>query len=293
MALNPTLIQFFVDRIQGSSINTFAGTVNQLFEHLRTEVKDNPVFDKYEAEEAKWESWPEDNAEVSFRGNDWEMPSNFWDAKSLAYNIYKKVGKIGDIFGLLIEITGERKFDDSIYKFNQFFIGHLAKALEDIMNANPELEKGMADKVKGNKLFIIHGHDELLKKDIQLLLLRAGVNNIVLHEQPDKGRTIIDKLIEEGNHSNYAIALLSPDDLLMDGKGRARQNVILEIGYFIGQLGKERVRMLVKGDLDIPSDLQGILYEKVDESGNWRMKILKELMAVGIYVDLDKVVGTL
>jgi predicted nucleotide-binding protein len=292
MALNPTLIQFFIDRIQGASMNTFNGAINQLFEHLRSEVKDNPVYDKYEFDGQKWKDWPEYGGEDSF-GNDWTMPSSFSEAKSLSYNLYKRIGEFEHIFGILNQITGENRIDDGIYKLNQLFLSHLAKALEDIMNANPELEKGVAEKVQGSKLFIIHGHDELLKMEVQLLLHRAGVNSMVLHELPDKGRTIIDKLIEEGSQSNYAIALLSPDDLLGDGKGRARQNVILEIGYFMGQLGKERVRLLVKGDLDIPSDLQGILYEKVDDSGNWRMKVLKELIAVGIFVDLNAVVGTL
>jgi predicted nucleotide-binding protein len=80
---------------------------------------------------------------------------------------------------------------------------------------------------------------------------------------------------------------------LKDGQGRARQNVILEIGYFLGLLGKERVRMLVKGDTEIPSDLYGVLYEKYDESGAWKIKILKEMIAVGIYADTKAVIDTL
>src|SRR5690606_6347130 len=119
---------------------------------------------------------------------------------------------------------------------------------------------------------------------------RAGVNNIVLHEQADKGRSIIDKLVGESNSSNYAIALLSPDDLISDGKKRARQNVILEIGYFLGRLGKERVRLLKKGEIEIPSDLHGILYENYDSAGAWKIKICKELLAVGIYVDMKAIV---
>ena len=139
----------------------------------------------------------------------------------------------------------------------------------------------------------MHGHDNELKTEVQLLLTRAGVNNIVLHEQADKGRTIIDKLVEESSVSNYAIALLSPDDKLEDGSARARQNVVLEIGYFIGQLGKERVRLLKKGDTEIPSDLQGILYENYDPAGAWKMKICKELIAVGIFVDIQNIADKL
>ena len=115
----------------------------------------------------------------------------------------------------------------------------------------------------------------------------------VLHEQPDKGRTVVEKLIEEGEDANYAIALLSPDDILIDGGTRARQNVILEVGYFIGKIGKERVRLIVKGNIEIPSDLHGVLYEKYNTAGTWKLKLLKEMQAVGIYVDLQEVFNTL
>ena len=97
------------------------------------------------------------------------------------------------------------------------------------------------------KIFIIHGHDEGLLREVQLFISRAGLDDVVLHEKADKGRTIIDKLIEESQDAAYVIALLSPDDELSDGTQRARQNVILEIGYFLGKLGKSKVRLLKKG----------------------------------------------
>lgn len=143
------------------------------------------------------------------------------------------------------------------------------------------------------KIFIIHGHDEGLKREVQLLISRAGVDDVVLHERPDKGRTLIDKLIEEGQGAAYVIALLSPDDKVLDGTSRARQNVILEIGYFLGKLGKSKIRLLKKGDIEIPSDLQGILYTEVDRDGAWRMKLLKEMKSEGIHIDLDKVLEKL
>lgn len=176
---------------------------------------------------------------------------------------------------------------DNFYKLNSTFIGYFAQGLEDIISANPENEDTSPKKVKNNTAFIIHGHDNELKTEVQLLLKTAGVHSIVLHELADKGRTIIDKLIGETEGAGYAIALLTPDDLTKDGNNRARQNVILEIGYFLGALGKERLRMIVKGDIEIPSDLHGILYEKHDKSGGWKIKLLKELQAVGIYVDIQ------
>jgi len=145
-------------------------------------------------------------------------------------------------------------------------------------------------KILGDKIFIIHGHDNEMKREVQLLLSRASLDDVVLHECPDKGRTIIDKIIEESEPACYAIALLSPDDSLADGEKRARQNVILEIGYFLGKLGKERVRLLKRGNVEVPSDLHGILYENYDETGSWKIKLLKEIQAVGIKLDIQKVV---
>lgn len=290
MALKPDLISFFLRNIQRANMQTFGSEVAHLFEHLDSEIKDNPVYDFYQKERKKWEKWPGDNS------GHWSLPTKFEDAKSLVYDLYKTIGEQGeDGYNLPADLTyvSHGDIDDSIHNFNDQFIEYFQEVLQEIVTANPEIENDKIKKVTGDTVFIVHGHDNEIKTEVQLLLTRAGVNNIVLHEQPDKGRTIIDKLVEESIGSNYAIALLSPDDKLEDGSTRARQNVILEIGYFIGQLGKERVRLLKKGDTEIPSDLQGILYENYDTAGAWKMKICKELIAVGIFVDIKSIAETL
>ncbi|WP_084446694.1 TIR domain-containing protein [Hymenobacter roseosalivarius] len=73
---------------------------------------------------------------------------------------------------------------------------------------------------------------------------------------------------------------------------RARQNVILEIGYFLGRLGSERMRLITKENVEIPSDLSGILYQKHDSAGAWKIKLLKEMMAVGIYVNMENALSS-
>lgn len=293
MALKPDLIRFFLQNIQGSNMRTFGSEVAHLFEHLDKEIKDNQVFDKYESERKKWENWPNQDG-GSFRH--WSLPTQFEEAKSLVYDLYRTVANEGangyNLPGNLI-YRSHGDLNDAVYNFNEQFLGYFEQVLQDIVNANPEIETNDLEKVEGDTVFIVHGHDNELKTEVQLLLTRAGVNNIVLHEQADKGRTIIDKLVGESNSSNYAIALLSPDDIVSDGAKRARQNVILEIGYFIGRLGKERVRLLKKGEIEIPSDLQGILYENYDTTGAWKVKICKELIAVGIHVDMKAVADKL
>jgi predicted nucleotide-binding protein len=286
MALKLDLIQFFIKRITNSNSQTFGSEVAHLFEHLEKEVKDNPIYDHYESSRSKWKEWEEQT------DDELELPTQFEQAKLYVYDIYKRVAENGkDGYQLAFNYfpTRNSNINDQINTFNEQLLPFLAEALNDIIDANPEHED-QPKKVQGNTVFIIHGHDGHLMTEVQLLLHRAGVNNIVLHEQADKGRNIIEKLIEETVSANYAIALLSPDDLLYDGTKRARQNVILEIGYFLGKLGKSRVRLLKKGDVEIPSDLSGILYENYDESGSWKIKICKELQAVGIFVDLEAVV---
>jgi predicted nucleotide-binding protein len=290
MAINPDLISFFLRNIQGANMKTFGPEVAHLFEHLDNEIKDNPVYDRFKKEREKWKDWPPEPK------SHWSLPTKYEEAKSLIFDLYSTIAEAGeDGYNLPMNLTyiNHGDINDAVRNFNSLFLEYFQSVLQDIVNANPEVENNVVEKVKGNTVFIIHGHDDGLKTDVQLLLTRAGVNNLVLHEQPDKGRTIIDKLVEESNHSNYAIALLSPDDKLEDGSTRARQNVILEIGYFIGKLGKERVRILKKGEIEIPSDLHGILYENYDKLGAWKMKICKELIAVGIFVDIESVASKL
>lgn len=287
MAIKPNLITFLLDEILNSNYQVFGSKVSHLFEHIDSEVKDNPVYFYYEQEADKWDNWPNEGNEV------WFMPTKFEDVKSLVYSLYRRVSANGEHGYNAAWNLFHGNMNEAVESFNNTFFKYLSLIIDEIVDANPEKENTKVEKVNGTKVFIIHGHDELLKAQVQLLLSRAGVSNIVLHEQADRGRTIIDKLIEESRDANYAIALLCPDDIMGDGTQRARQNVIMEIGYFMGKLGKERIRLVKKGDTEIPSDLQGILYENYDEAGAWKMKIAKELIAVGIFVDFEAIYKTL
>lgn len=288
MSLNPKSVEFIYKQLINSTFNTFESTAAQLYDYLNEEVKDNVIYQKYIAEEEKWKNWI--SQEKISRGN-WAIPKKLEEAKSFVFYLYKLVAAQG--YRIATALFDGQKISDSIHKMNSTLGGYLAEALNDIINANPEIDNVAPQKTIGNTVFIIHGHDNELKVQLQLLLKVAGVNNFVLHEQPDKGRTIIEKLVQETESSGYAVALLTPDDLLDNGNNRARQNVILELGYFLGKIGKERVRIIVRDDVEIPTDLQGVLYEKYDASGAWKMKLLKEIQAVGIYVDLGAAVKSL
>ena len=113
-----------------------------------------------------------------------------------------------------------------------------------------------------------------------------------MHEQANKGRTIIEK-VEAESDVGFAVVLLTPDDIGSVQGGtpepRARQNVILELGYFIGRLGRERVCALKRGALDIPSDFTGVVWTEMDDANGWRTSLARELMAAGYDIDWNKV----
>ena len=71
---------------------------------------------------------------------------------------------------------------------------------------------------------------------------------------------------------------------------RARQNVILEMGYFIGRLGRGRVCPLYNNGVELPSDLYGLLYTEIDSTEHWKIKIAKELKAAGYDIDVNKII---
>lgn len=144
-----------------------------------------------------------------------------------------------------------------------------------------------------NKIFIVHGHDEEMKINVARLLEKLNLSPVILHEQPDRGRNILDKLIDESEDACFAIVLLSPDDIVLTGDKqttRARQNVVLELGFFLAKLGKNRVTALYKAseNFELPSDFAGVLYKKYDNGESWKVELARELRASGIPVDLNR-----
>ncbi|CAO3410920.1 TIR domain-containing protein [Azospirillum largimobile] len=142
------------------------------------------------------------------------------------------------------------------------------------------------------KIFIVHGHDEAAKLAVARFLEAIDLRPIILHEQANEGRTIIEKF-ERNADVAYAVVLMTPDDIGgpvgSDGlQPRARQNVIAELGYFVGKLGRGHVMPLVKGDVEIPTDFSGVVYTNLDAAGAWKMTLAKELHAAGIHIDPAK-----
>lgn len=129
-----------------------------------------------------------------------------------------------------------------------------------------------------------------MKLAVSNYLLAIGLEPIILADQVNAGKTIIEKF-ERNADVGYAIVLLSPDDHSPQGAdGRARQNVILEWGYFIGKLGRSHVCALKRGHLELPSDIIGVVWQDFDEGGEWKRRLVKELIEAGVAIDERKVV---
>lgn len=131
-------------------------------------------------------------------------------------------------------------------------------------------------------IFIVHGHDDALKSDVARTIEKLGFEAVILHEQANKGKTIIEKLESEIGRVKFGIVLYTADDTCIDGKKRARQNVVFEHGYLIGRLGRERVCVIMDNDIEKPSDSDGIVY--ISRS-NWKYALADELKEAGFEVN--------
>lgn len=151
----------------------------------------------------------------------------------------------------------------------------------------------LAEMPKQNSVFIVHGHDEGAKHSVARFLQAIGVKPVILQEQISSGKTVIEKFEDFANRAGFAIVLMTPDDMGYPNgkpteiKGRPRQNVVLELGFFASKLGRDRTLVLMRGDVEMPSDVMGLVYEPMDTADGWKMRVAKELKAAGFDVNLN------
>lgn len=144
------------------------------------------------------------------------------------------------------------------------------------------------------KVFIVHGHDDLAKTETARFIEKMKFEPIILHEQASSGSTIIEK-IEKYSNVGFGIVLYTPCDQgsksqeNLELKFRARQNVVFEHGFLNGKLGRHNVCALVKGDVEVPNDISGVVYINMDDLGAWKMKLAAEMRESGYAVDMNTV----
>ncbi len=171
------------------------------------------------------------------------------------------------------------------------FEGLLRLETNNPTSENKELDSFV--KLNSKKVFVVHGRDNEAKLEVARFLEKLDLEAVILHEQANRNKTIIEKL-EHYSDVAFAVVLLTPDDVrALKGdeknlKSRARQNVIFELGYMIAKLQRKNVCALMKNDVEKPTDYDGVLYISMDDNGAWKQKLVRELKAAEIDGSFEK-----
>ena len=189
---------------------------------------------------------------------------------------------------------------DSFCKGKKYLLNLISTMIEDLELTIEEMDKNDADEspnqkqFKTNNIFIVHGHDQLVRNEVELFVKSIDYNPIILCKEPNLGQTIIEKIESNAENVCFAIVLYTACD---EGKAkqdielkpRARQNVLFEHGYMCSKLGRDHVVALLSDRVEQPGDLNGVVYVELDNGGAWQFKIANEMKAVGLNVDLNKI----
>lgn len=225
--------------------------------------------------------WPDDQRE--YLGCVWELLRRFGDDPDFALNFGHDYFYAGNkiIAGLHAMVR------QLIIPFVRDYEAYVASFGQEITVAVP--------KNRSRRVFIVHGHDEGSREAVARFLSNVDLEPLILFEQASGGKTIIEK-IEANQDVGFAVVLMTADDEGgVRGSGtyapRARQNVLLELGFFMGKLGRSRVFALVKDDIEIPSDFAGVVWGRLDANQGWKQTLAKELEEAGYPINWKKAVG--
>lgn len=239
----------------------------------------------------EFHKWDARNEEIFTR--------TFVDANNTDLDGYRQTGRTY----FISDVVAEQK--QTITKLVAYMQGFINRIDLIPCNASEPAETKTKIEISGDKVFIVHGHGELVKVTVARTLEQLGLKPIILHEQEDYGNTIIEKFESNANDVGFAVVLLTADDLGISKKDiekakaekkepapseRARQNVVFEMGYFMGKLDRAHVFLLLENGVEKPGDLDGIVYTPIDSEGMWKVKLAKRLKAMGYKVSLDSII---
>lgn len=165
----------------------------------------------------------------------------------------------------------------------------LVNNIGEYLKRDEKVEENIMD---NKKVFVVHGHDHQLLQEVELMIRRIGLEPIILKNEANAGRTIIEK-IEYFSNVGFGIVLYTACD---EGRkkgtdtlhNRARQNVIFEHGYLYAKLGRGHVAALNDSDIELPSDLDGVLYI-AHSAQDWKNQLMREMKDAGLKFDATKV----
>ena len=256
------------------------------------EIRSDDELEKTRAESRKWSDY---NKTLLLR---------LFDSTSIAEDAYT------DFHEPLLASSGSTPLSDEL----RWYQNAMSSSINSLESIRDQLElydepsemlqaisgnegvSAMPQSTYGNEVFIVHGHDDEAKETVARFVENFGIEATILHEQANRGQTIPEKFEEHASEAGFAIILLTPDDVgaskdkIKNLKPRARQNVVLELGYFWGRLGRGRVCVLHKGGVELPSDMQGLLYVPMNSPDEWQLPLAREMKQAGLPIDLNKLV---
>ncbi|UOB18474.1 TIR domain-containing protein [Abyssalbus ytuae] len=256
-------------------------------EILRKDIQTNKDFKQLQSDYSSWHDYNLELLKQSFNE---------------PYNEYRKsYSYTGNWSGMILRsgrTSSTQALKDLTNKFNSK-INNLKKLVQKIdLLKSTEVEAANDDshdeqKLEKSQVFIVHGHDDLTKLETARFIEKLGFKPIILHEQASLGNTIIEK-IENYSNVGFGVVLYTPCDTGFkkgnetDLRDRARQNVVFEHGYLIGKIGRKNVAALVKGDVETPNDISGVVYISMNK--DWKLDLAKELRSSGYPLDMNKVI---
>jgi predicted nucleotide-binding protein len=193
----------------------------------------------------------------------------------------------------ILRVLG-RQEDDVLTNLLELSRGESSEIVTASATAS-EATRAPALVVEDGPIFVVHGHGHTtLYEAVRALERCTGRDVVVLHEQANSGRTILEKFEDHAGGVAYAVVLLTADDeggavKDPDRRLRGRQNVIFELGFFFGKLGRGRVAVLVDEDVEKPSDIDGLVYIQLDSRGAWKHSLARELSSAKIEVDYSRI----
>lgn len=252
----------------------------------QVQINSREALDEAQNEYSKWNSFNAELLKRIFSTDELAEEYSRWIGIGMIAMREPSLGeKIADLY---------KDIDQKIHRIDSIIERlELIPLTKTITAAAPQESESVRPPAKTKKVFVVHGHDEIAKTNLEVFLHEIGLEPVVLHRQADEGLTIIEKF-EKHSDVGYAFILLTPDEISYvkaeEGKDdnkrqkeyRARPNVIFEFGYFVGKLGRSRVCCLYTGDVSLPSDVSGMIYKKFANSiEEVAYSIIKDLKASG------------
>lgn len=251
----------------------------ELFER---EIGTQAELDNLKSEYRFWSDYNFEYLQQIFDVPDNEYAGNYNHAG------YTLMGQMGEVSGNPVQTK------KNLIKYKLDNLKSLSAKSNLLKSSSKEVQPVAKTEFSKEEVFIVHGHDELARTKTARFIEKLGLKPIILHEQSNSGKTIIEK-IEEYSNVGFGIVLYTACDVgAIKSKpeqlnSRARQNVVFEHGYLIGKIGRKNVCALVKGDIELPNDISGVVYVKMDDEDAWSYRIAKELKGSGYKIDMNKI----